>query len=168
MVESMSMIILGIDPGTARVGWAAIRIKENKVTALSYGCITTREQDSPGVRLLAISNNLTLLLKKYHPDALALEELFFTTNAKTVIPVGEARGVILLAAAYLSIPVVSYSPPAVKLAITGDGTADKLQVGRMIQIILKLKEIPKPDDTTDALAIAMTHAYSYKVKNTYL
>ncbi len=158
------MIIIGIDPGTARVGWAAIKENGSNISALSYGCITTPVQQSPEMRLLTIHKELAKILSTYKPTHLAIEDLFFTTNAKTVIPVGEARGVILLAAAQKQIPVVSYAPRAVKRAITGDGLADKTQVTRMVMRILHLDTPPKPDDTADAIAIALTHAYSYKLK----
>lgn len=158
------MIIVGIDPGTARVGWAAIQENGSKINVLSYACITTPVEKSPELRLLTIYEKLTKILTKYKPTHLALEDLFFTSNAKTIIPVGQARGVILLAAAQKHIPVISYSPPAIKRAITGDGRADKRQVTRMVMRILHLDTPPKPDDTADAIAIALTHAYSYKLK----
>lgn len=162
------MIIIGIDPGTARVGWAVIVVEGQRILSLSYDCITTPEKEDPEKRLLMIYQQLTALLVKHKPQCLALEDLFFATNAKTVIPVAEARGVILLASAEQHIPVVSYSPPAVKLAITGDGRADKTQVTRMVVKLLHLAKPPKPDDTADALAIALTHAYSYKLKGKFL
>lgn len=158
------MIIIGIDPGTARVGWAVVAVNGSKISALSYGCITTPVRDSPEMRLLTIHDKLTQVLITYKPKNLALEDLFFGTNAKTVIPVGQARGVVLLAAAQQNIPVVSYAPRAVKRAIAGDGMADKTQVTRMVMRILRLDTPPKPDDTADAIAIALTHAYSYKLK----
>ncbi len=164
MVESVSMRILGIDPGIARVGWAIIERNQSVITTRSYGCITTNQSDEESIRLLIISKQTTLLIRQHKPDCIALEKLFFATNAKTVIGVGQARGVILLVGASYSLPIFSYTPLEVKRAITGDGHADKLQVGRMVQMTLKLSELPKPDDTADALAIALTHAYSYKMK----
>lgn len=161
------MIIIGIDPGTARVGWAVVTVESTRIISLSYDCITTPANQSPEERLHMIHRQITSLLIKYKPQCLALEDLFFATNAKTVIPVAEARGVILLASAEQHIPVVSYSPPAVKLAITGDGRADKTQVTRMVVKLLHLAKPPKPDDTADALAIALTHIYSYKLKGKY-
>ena len=158
------MIIIGIDPGTARVGWAAIKESGSHISTLSYGCITTTLKKSPELRLLNIYEELTEILITYKPDNLAIEDLFFTSNAKTIIPVGQARGVVLLAASQKNIPVISYSPPAIKRAITGDGRADKRQVTRMVMRILHLDTPPKPDDTADAIAIALTHAYSYKLK----
>lgn len=162
------MIIIGIDPGTARVGWAVISVKGARIEPISFNCITTPKNESPEKRLFTIHQQLTKLLIKYSPQCLALEDLFFATNAKTVIPVAQARGVILLVSAECRIPVISYSPPAIKLAITGDGRADKTQVTRMVVQLLHLAKPPKPDDTADALAIALTHAYSYKLKGKYL
>jgi crossover junction endodeoxyribonuclease RuvC len=158
------MRILGIDPGIARVGWAVIKTHLPEPVPISFGCITTEKDEKPPVRLSQIHSAIKLLVRKFHPDCMSVEELFFTTNAKTAIGVGQSRGVILLAAAEARIPVVSYTPLAVKRAITGDGIADKKQVTSMVVRILKLKKAPLVDDTTDALAIAMTHAYSYRMK----
>lgn len=158
------MIIIGIDPGVARVGWAVIAEGNGKQQALVYACITTPQTAALPDRLRLIHKSIAQLIKKYRPDCVAVEELFFATNAKTAIAVGQARGVILLACAEAGIPVVSYTPLGVKLAITGSGKAEKQQVQRMVTRILHLAKIPTPDDTADALAIALTHAYSYKMK----
>jgi crossover junction endodeoxyribonuclease RuvC len=158
------MRILGIDPGIARVGWAVIETHTPEPTAVSFGCITTEKTEKPEVRLSQIYSAVSLLCKKFHPDCMSVEDLFFATNVTTAIGVGQSRGVILLAAAESRIPVVSYSPPAVKRTITGDGRADKKQVISMVIRILKLHKTQLLDDTADALAIAMTHAYSYKMK----
>ncbi len=158
------MRILGIDPGIARVGWAVIETHTPEPITLSFGCITTEKEKKPEKRLSQIHTAVALLCKKFHPDCMSVEDLFFATNAKTAIGVGQSRGVILLAAAEAHVPVVSYTPLAVKRAITGDGKADKKQVASMVIRILKLKKAPALDDTADALAIAMTHAYSYKFR----
>jgi len=158
------MTIMGLDPGIARVGWAIISSEGGRVCPIAYGCIETAKEKLLPKRLHEIYQAVTKLMKKYNPQALAIEDLFFSNNAKTAMSVGQARGVVLLAAAGADIPVISYTPPTVKRAITGDGRADKKQVERMVVLTLRLKETPKPDDTADALAIAMTHAYSYKVK----
>ena len=158
------MRILGIDPGIARVGWAVIETHTPEPAAVSFGCITTEKDEKAEVRLRQIHDAVGLLCKKFRPDCMSVEDLFFATNATTAIGVGQSRGVILLAAAEGHIPVVSYSPPAVKRTITGDGRADKKQVISMVIRILKLKKAPLLDDTADALAIAMTHAYSYRMK----
>ena len=118
----------------------------------------------PSERLKQIYNSLTKIIEEYNPDALAVEELFFNTNAKTAFIVGQARGVILLSAAQKNIPIMTYTPLQVKMAITGYGRAEKSQIGQMVKVLLKLKEIPKPDDVTDALAVALTHAFTNKFK----
>jgi len=156
------MRIMGIDPGTARVGWAVVDINGSRSDAKAYGCITTQKTTEQHDRLSAIYRSLRTLLRTYKPESVAVEELFFATNAKTAMRVGEARGVILLAAAQYGGPVVSYSPLAIKQTICGSGQADKSQVQKMIMRLLHLSRIPQPDDAADALAIALTHAYSYK------
>lgn len=158
------MRILGIDPGIARVGWGVLETHVPNPIPLAYGCITTQKEEKPENRLVTIHKAIALLCKKYRPDVMSVEELFFSTNVTTAIGVGQSRGVILLSAAEHKIPVVSYSPSAIKRAISGDGKADKKQMEHMVMLLLKLKTAPKPDDTADALAIALTHAYSYKVK----
>jgi len=158
------MIILGIDPGTARVGWAIIDPKKIHKDSAFFGCVTTQKDQTPEIRLKHIYNELLTIIDTYKPDCLSVENLFFSTNVKTAISVGEARGVILLAAGICGIPVISYSPQVVKQTICGFGNADKKQIQYMVKQILKLTEVPKPDDTADALALALTHAYSYKLK----
>lgn len=158
------MMILGVDPGTARVGWGLIEETGGKITAKVYGCITTEKIDTLPDRLVQIHKAFTKILKTYKPQSIGVEDLFFANNAKTAIAVGQARGVLLLAAAQCNIPVASYSPMTVKKTICGSGSADKTQVGKMVTKLLRLREIPKPDDTADALAIATTHAFSYRMK----
>lgn len=158
------MTILGIDPGTATVGWAHVEMKSYKPALLAYGTITTDKALPREERLLVIHRDLTTLITRVKPDVVSVEDLYFATNAKTAITVGEARGVILLTAALAKVPYVSYSPLAVKRAVTGDGKADKKQIQRMMKNIFSLKDVPKPDDAADAAAIALTHAYSYKMK----
>jgi crossover junction endodeoxyribonuclease RuvC len=131
---------------------------------INAGCIETAKTESIQSRLTVISKYLHELFEKYKPTHVACEQLFFATNAKTAITVGQARGVIVLTASQAKILTFDYTPLQVKLAITGYGKADKNQVQRMVKNILKLKEIPKPDDAADALAIALTHAFSYKLK----
>lgn len=155
---------MGIDPGTARMGWAIIDVRTQSPKATAYGCITTEKTDTLPHRLLILHQALTMLFKRFHPDCLSVEDLYFSNNAKTAIAVGEARGVVLLTASEHKTSVISYSPPTVKQTICGDGKADKTQVQRMVTHMLHLREIPKPDDTADALAIALTHAYSYRLK----
>ena len=161
------MKIIGIDPGTARVGWALIESQNVKLHPV-YGCISTDQTLPPEIRLLKIQQELKQIIDKFHPECMSLEDLFFATNAKTAIAVGQARGVILLTAAIYNLPVISYTPLAVKLTICGDGKADKDQVAKMVKLNLNENNIPGPDDITDALAIALTHAYSYKLKGKLL
>lgn len=156
------MIILGIDPGIGRCGWAAIESQGPKLKVKSYGCIETNPKKTVEKRLEEIYKEILGIIKQYSPDSLSIEELFFNTNAKTAFIVGQARGVILLAAANSNVPVSIYTPLQVKVAVTGFGRAEKEQVGKMVKTILSLPSVPKPDDTTDALAIAITHAFSFK------
>jgi len=158
------MIILGVDPGTARIGWGLLEEKQGEIHTRSYGCITTDKHKPAELRLSEIFHACIRLMRKLTPDCMSIEDLFFAANAKTAIAVGQARGVILLAASETHIPVYSYSPAAVKKAICGVGNAPKDQVGRMVTRLLKLRETPKPDDTADALAIAATHAFSFTMK----
>lgn len=159
------MVILGVDPGTARLGWGIVKTESGQQTVGSYGCIETKKTQSDSVRLEQIFKKFIQLLKKLKPDAVAIEDIFFFKNQKTIIQVAQARGVILLASAQQNTLTYSYSPPQIKLAVTGYGKADKRQVQHMTKSILKLKDIPKPDDTADALAVALTHAFSYKMKS---
>lgn len=156
------MVILGIDPGYARAGWVALEVRGQKLEVRNCGCIETSKNNDSQDRLADVYKQVCSLIKKYKPDVLAIEELFFTNNAKTAFKVGEARGVITLAGAMQKIPVASYTPMQIKIAITGYGHADKGQVGRMVKAILKLKEMPKLDDTVDAIAVALTHAFTNK------
>lgn len=157
------MRIIGIDPGIGRTGWGVIDVQGSKFKVQSYGCIETSKDHSLENRLQEVYEAITSILATDKPDAFAIEELFFNTNAKTAMVVGQARGVALLAAAQKQIPISVYTPLQVKIAVTGYGRADKNQVGQMIKTILKLDAIPKPDDTADALAIALTHAFTMKV-----
>ncbi|MEK9175811.1 MAG: crossover junction endodeoxyribonuclease RuvC, partial [Patescibacteria group bacterium] len=152
------MVVLGIDPGIGRCGWAIVNSKSSIVNSEAFGCIETEANSEITGRLLIINKEIESLIKKHKPDVMSIEELFFNTNSKTAFIVGQARGVILLAAAKNNIPVAIYTPLQVKMAVTGYGRADKNQIGQMVKVILKLDKIPKLDDTVDALAIALTHA----------
>lgn len=158
------MRIIGIDPGIARVGWGVIEQNANTIKPLAFDCLETNKNEPTEKRLLIIYTFLSQLFEEYKPDALSVEELFFNSNAKTALIVGHARGVVLLAAATHNIPLVSYTPLQVKMALTGYGRADKSQIGHMVKTLLYLKAIPKPDDTADALAIALAHAFTNKFK----
>jgi crossover junction endodeoxyribonuclease RuvC len=149
------VIVLGIDPGTAALGWGIIEAKAGRTRAIDAGCLTTTPDAALPQRLLAIHGLLDELVNLHRPDLVAVERLFFSRNAQTALGVGQARGVVLLAAAQAEIPVREATPSEVKLAVTGSGTADKEQVGRMVAACLGLAEPPRPDDTADALAIAI-------------
>ena len=158
------MIILGVDPGIARTGWGAIEYQRSKIKNQKYGCVETSAGLPVEQRLKNIYDSLEKIIREHKPDVLAIEELFFNTNAKTAFIVGQARGVVLLCAAQENISIATYTPLQVKMAITGYGRAEKNQVGQMVKVLLKLKEIPKPDDVADALAVALTHAFTNKFK----
>ena len=134
----------------------------SNVKCQMFDCIETSSSLAIEKRLAILYEEMTQIIRKYKPDVLAIEELFFNTNAKTAFMVGQARGVVLLAAGQNSLPVFVYTPLQVKMAITGYGRAEKSQIGQMVKVLLKLKEIPKPDDITDALAVAVTHSFTKK------
>lgn len=154
------MIILGIDPGYAIVGWGVLDYTGNRFQVLGYGAVTTQAHTVFTDRLDYIYRELNILIERYQPEAMAIEKLFFNTNAKTAIDVAQARGVILLAARQHELTIREYTPLQVKQSVTGYGRADKKQVQELTRIILNLEKIPKPDDTADALAMAITHAHS--------
>ena len=158
------MRVLGIDPGIARTGWGVVEVKSSKLKVKSYGCIETSSRDDVQDRLKKIHSEVLKLIKKYSPEEMAIEELFFNTNAKTAFVVGQARGVIILAAGENNIPLAIYTPLQVKIAVTGYGRAEKMQIGKMVKTILNLKTIPKLDDTTDALAVGLTHLFSTRMR----
>lgn len=157
------MIILGIDPGTATVGYGILDKNGNKLKAIEYGCIRTKSCDKDGDRLVCIEKELQKLVKFYKPEEAAVEKLYFVKNIKTGIAVSQARGVMMCVLARLKIPAFEYTPLQVKLNVTGYGQAPKLQIQRMVKGILGLKELPYPDDAADALAIAICHAHQSKL-----
>lgn len=157
------MRILGIDPGIGRTGWGVVQMTNGKLHITNCGCIETKPNDKLENRLDALYEEIINIIDEHKPDVLSIEDLFFNTNAKTALVVGQARGVMLLAAAQKNLPVSVYTPLQVKMALTGYGRAEKNQVGQMVKIVLHLPSIPKPDDTADALAIAITHAFSMKM-----
>lgn len=159
------MTILGVDPGIGRCGWAVIDAKNSNFKTLDYGCIETSPKSEVGERISQIHTEILSIIKKHSPKVLAIEELFFGNNSKTALVVGQARGVIILAGSQNKLSITSYTPLEVKIALTGYGKAEKSQVGQMVKTILKLKAVPKPDDTADALAIALTYALTSKFKN---
>jgi len=156
------MRILGIDPGIGRCGWAIVDFNGSKLKAIDYGCIETSPKLEVEKRLEEIYLFLVKTIKKHKPEILSIEELFFGSNAKTAFAVGQARGVILLLASQNNLQLGIYTPLQIKIAITGYGRAEKKQIGQMVKLLYSLKEIPKLDDTADALAIAATYAFTAK------
>ncbi len=151
------MIVLGIDPGTAALGYGIVESRGGRLRAVDSGCLVTRPDAALPQRLLLIHALLDELIALHRPDLVAVERLFFSKNAQTAFAVGQARGVVLLAAAQAEVPVREATPNEVKVAVTGYGAADKEQVGRMVAVCLGLDAAPRPDDTADALAIAICH-----------
>lgn len=154
------MRILGIDPGYAIVGYGVVDYDRYKFKTVGFGAITTKAGTQFPTRLEIIYNDLLTIIEKYRPEALSIERLYFNTNTTTAIEVAEARGVILLAAQKCGIKVFEYTPLQVKQSITGYGKAEKHQVMEMVKNVLNLEKVPKPDDTADALAIAVCHGHS--------
>ena len=152
------MYILGIDPGFAIVGWGIIESSRGNIRPVAYGAITTPAHTPIESRLLMIQRDLEAVIEKYKPEEMAVEELFFNTNITTAIAVAEARGVIICTAHRLGVKVNEYTPLQVKQAVVGYGKAEKQQVIAMVTSLLKLQKPPKPDDTADALAIAICHS----------
>ena len=154
------MVILGIDPGYAIVGYGFIEYKNNKYRILEFGAVTTpADMDFPQ-RLKVIYEDLSFLCQKHRPQVLSIEKLFFNTNKKTAVDVAQARGVILLAAAMNGVEICEYTPLQVKQSVVGYGRAEKKQVQEMTKNLLGLSDVPKPDDTADALALALCHAHA--------
>ncbi len=154
------MVILGIDPGVATIGFGVLRAERGKNALIQYGVITTPAGLPLSNRLLQISRDMEELIHTFHPNEMAVEELFFSKNITTGISVAHGRGVILLAAEKLGVPIFEYTPMQVKQAVAGYGAAEKKQVMLMTQRLLNMKQLPRPDDAADALAIAICHARS--------
>jgi crossover junction endodeoxyribonuclease RuvC len=154
------MIVLGIDPGTAALGYGVVERRGATLGELGHGCFTTSPDDPLPIRLAAIHRFVADLVELHRPDLMAVERVFFQRNAQTALAVGHARGVVLLAAAQRGIPVREATPNEVKQAVTGHGAAGKAQVQRMVQVVLGLAELPVPDDAADALAIGIWAANS--------
>ncbi len=156
------MLILGLDPGLATTGYGLVEGEHGDIRAITYGVITTPAGTPIGERLAQLHRGVTELLERYQPEAAAVEELFFATNARTAIMVGEGRGVILLALAQAGVSVAEYTPLQIKQAVTGYGLADKVQVQQMVQLLLSLESPPRPDDAADALAVAICHYHAWR------
>ncbi len=159
------MIVLGVDPGLAITGWGVIKESNKQLITLGYGSIKTDRGLSYPHRLKIIYNELTQVIKQYNPRIVAVEELFFNKNVKTALRVGEARGVAILAAMNAGRMIAEYTPLQVKQALVGYGRARKFQIQKMVQVVLRLEKVPSPDDTADALAVAVCHINSSKMEN---
>ncbi len=157
--------IIGIDPGIARMGYGIVAVAGNHTQAIDYGCIETPPEWTVAQRLQKIYQDLRNIMVEYHPHVMAVEELFFNRNTTTAFVVGQARGVALLAGVEAGLTMAEYTPMQVKMAVTGYGKADKKQVQEMVRVLLNLATVPKPDDTADALAVAITHAHSTPMLN---
>jgi crossover junction endodeoxyribonuclease RuvC len=154
------VIVLGIDPGTAATGYGIVERTGSQLRAIDYGCLETLPTQALPVRLLEIHRAVTELIVAHRPAHIGVERLFFNRNVQTAFAVGQARGVVLLAAAEHGLPVFEYGPHEVKLAVTGYGRADKSQVQRMVQMVLGMATLPRPDDAADALAVAICLAHA--------
>jgi crossover junction endodeoxyribonuclease RuvC len=154
----VDVVILGIDPGTANTGYGVVARAGGRLVALDGGVIETRAGTDAGARLAVIHDRVCALMDEHAPEALAVEDLYFGTNARSAFAVGQARGVVMLAAGQRGLPCASYTPQQVKGAVCGSGRADKAQVQRMVQALLSLTELPRPDHAADALAVAICHA----------
>lgn len=157
---SDALRIIGIDPGIARMGYGIIDVIGNRMTAVDYGTLETSAETPTPERLAILYSGLQRLLVKHQPTIMVVEQLFFYRNVTTAFVVGQARGVAILAGVQAGVTYAEYTPMQVKLAVTGYGKADKVQIQEMVRVLLNLAERPQPDDTADALAIAITHANS--------
>ncbi len=157
--------ILGVDPGTATTGWAIVEEKSGVQLPVAYGHISTSPKNTTAERLKEVADDLEKIIKKYQPKEASVEDIFFFKNLKTAVKVSQSRGGILLTLERLNVKIFEYTPLQIKQAITGYGRAEKKQVQEMVKSILKLKAIPKPDDTADALAAAICHLNSRKINN---
>lgn len=158
------MRVLGVDPGTATTGYGIVEETEREVRALAYGVITTPPGQPLPQRLQTIYRELQRLIREWQPDEAAVEELYFNVNVRTALSVGQARGVVLLALADAGLPVTEYGPGEVKQALTGYGGAEKRQMQEMVRMLLGLKKPPSPDDAADALAVAICHLHSARMR----
>jgi len=159
------MKILGIDPGTARTGYGIIRSVGDKLASLNYGCIETPSDKSDAARLIITYKEINKIIRKEKPHIAVIERLFFFMNMKTVMTVSQSRGVVLMACEQNKIPIFEYTPLEIKQSLTGYGRAKKKEVQESVKRILKLKEIPKPDDAADALAIAICYHLRHNRRN---
>jgi crossover junction endodeoxyribonuclease RuvC len=155
------VIVLGIDPGTARMGYGVVAREGSALRLVDYGCVETIDDRPLAARLLLLHEAVTELIETWRPQAVGVERLFFNRNVQTATAVGQARGVVLLAAAQHALPVIEHGPAEVKIAVTGYGRATKVQVQHMVQLLLAMAELPRPDDAADALAVAVCTAHAW-------
>ena len=164
MSNTNKQIIIGVDPGFAITGYSIIKKSKNELSVIDFGVITTSKQKTFNSRLLTIHDKISYLIKKYKPNVLAIEDIFFYKNAKTAIKVGESRGAIIITAIQNKIPVYNFTPLQVKQSVTGYGRAEKKQIQKMIKILFNLRDLPQPDDAADALAVAYCCSQSLTLK----
>ena len=162
------MVVLGIDPGYALMGWGVIESEGSRMRLINYGCVETKAGVPMPTRLRTLQLGVRDLVNIYHPDDVAFEELFFAHNVTTALMVGAARGAAIIAAAEYTERLYEYTPMQIKQAVTGYGKADKKQVQQMVKLLLKLEEIPRPDDAADAIACAITHYQAGKAREQFL
>jgi len=165
IVASCELRVLGIDPGTATTGWAVITEKAGKIFPLAYGHISTSAKKPTARRLKETADDIEKIIRKYKPQEAAVEDIFFFKNAKTAVKVSQSRGAVLLTLEKLKVSISEYTPLQIKQALTGYGRAEKKQIQLMVKNVLKLKDIPRPDDAADAIAIAICHINSRKMSN---
>ena len=151
------MIVLGIDPGYALMGWGVVESEGSRIRLINYGCVETKAGVPMQTRLRTLQLGVRDLLRIYRPDDVAFEELFFARNVTTALMVGAARGAAIIAAAEYTENLYEYTPMQIKQAVTGDGRADKKQIQQMVKMLLKMDDVPRPDDAADAIACAITH-----------
>ena len=161
------MVVLGIDPGLATLGWGVLKNDRGRFETIDYGVVLTPKEESLPVRLAMLEEGVNKLIDKYHPGEIALEELFFNNNITTGINVAQARGVILLTCVKKCGRLYEYTPLQIKQALTGYGRADKKQMQIMVKTLLRLDNIPKPDDAADALAVALTHCQTSRFSSSF-
>lgn len=159
----MTVLVLGVDPGTAITGYALVR-QEDELSLVDCGAIITPAGTPLPDRLLVIHTSLAALIERYRPEVVAVEELFFSKNVRTAMSVGQARGVVLLAGAQAALPVYEYKPAEVKQAVAGYGNAPKEQMQEMVRLLLNLDRVPEPDDAADAVAVAVCHLHSARLR----
>jgi crossover junction endodeoxyribonuclease RuvC len=160
------MIVLGVDPGTAITGYGIVKdAPDGRLSELNHGVIRTDSKTPYPLRLKKIHDGITLLIEQYKPQVAAIEQVFFGKNVATALSVGQARGVVILTSVLAGLELSEYTPIQVKEAVTGYGRAEKMQVQQMVKVLLGLAEIPKPDDAADALALAICHLHSYRMRS---